>query len=328
MSSLTNNTLTAVEGVKVGHATDASRGTGVTVILFGSPAVGAVDITGMATSSRQIDSLEMTHPGSAVHAVCLSGGSAFGLDTATGAARYLEEKGIGLDLAVARLPVVPTAVIFDLSFMDPSARPDASMAYEACRRAASSPVEQGCVGAGTGATAGKIRGVLSATKTGLGSSMAVGSGGVKMGALVVANPFGDILDEQGRVIAGAREQGRFLNSFDAIRKGEVRTRMGAPGNTTLCVLVTDARLDKVSAMQIARMGGNGLARHISPYNTPFDGDMVFCFSIGDKEVHPLHLGILAAQTARDALLGAARSAHSMGGLPASSDLTGRPLFIP
>jgi L-aminopeptidase/D-esterase-like protein len=178
------------------------------------------------------------------------------------------------------------------------------------------------VGAGTGATAGKIRGVLSATKAGLGSSVLTGSEGVRMGAIVVANPFGDVLDENGRIIAGAREGDGFLDSFEAIRKGEVRTRMGAPGNTTLCVLVTDARMDKVTAMQVARMGGNGLARHILPYNTPLDGDMVFCFSVGDREAHPLHLGVLAARASRDALLRGVRSACSMGGLPASRDLLG------
>jgi L-aminopeptidase/D-esterase-like protein len=317
-----NSTLTDLEGVTVGHASDLQGGTGVTVILFDRPAVGAVDITGPATSTRQIDSLEMIHPGTAVHAVCLSGGSAFGLDTGTGVARFLEERGRGYDFVVAKLPTVPTAVIFDLSFMSAKARPDAAMAYEACLRATRDPVEQGCVGAGTGATSGKIRGVTNATKAGLGSSMLVGSGGVRMGAIVVANPFGDVLDEGGRIIAGAREGDRFLNSFEAIRKGEVRTKMGAPGNTTLCVLVTDARLDKVGAMQVARMGGNGLSRHILPYNTPLDGDMVFCFSVGDKEAHPLHLGILALQASRDALLKGVRSACSMGGLPASRDLAG------
>jgi len=324
MSSPENKTLTALDGIRVGHFTDLDGGTGVTVILFERPAIGAVDTTGMATSSRQIDSLEMMHPGSAVHAVCLAGGSAFGLDAATGVVRYLEEQGVGFDLVVTKLPIVPTAVIFDLSFMDPSARPDPSMAYQACLNASSSPVEQGCVGAGTGATSGKIRGVVSATKAGLGSSMVTGTNGARMGALVVANPFGDILDEQGGIIAGARERSGFLNSFDAIRRGEVRTKMGAPGNTTLCVLATDASLDKISAMQVARMGGNGLARHIAPYNTPFDGDMVFCFSVGDRDVHPLHLGVLAAQAAREALLNAVRHARALGGLPASSDLLGKP----
>ena len=317
-----NETLTALEGVTVGHATDVQGGTGVTVVLFERPAIGAVDVTGPATSSRQVDSLDMMHPGSAVHAVCLAGGSAFGLDAGTGVARFLEERGKGFDFVVAKLPTVPTAVIFDLSFMSAAARPDASMAYEACLRASPAPVEQGCVGAGTGATAGKIRGVSCATKAGLGSSMVQGLGGVRMGALVVANPFGDVLDEQGRIIAGAREGNRFLDSFDAIRKGEVRTRMGAPGNTTLCVLVTDARLDKIGAMQVARMGGNGLARHILPYNTPLDGDMVFCFSVGDREAHPLHLGVLALQASRDALLKGVRNACSLGGLPASQDLMG------
>jgi L-aminopeptidase/D-esterase-like protein len=274
----------------------------------------------MATSTRQIDSLDMIHPGIAVHALCLTGGSAFGLDAASGVIRYLSERDIGLDLVVTKVPVVPTAVIFDLSFMDPQARPTPEMAYEACLGASDSPVTQGCVGAGTGATCGKLRGVLNATKSGIGSSLIRGSGGVLMGALVVANPFGDIMDEECRIIAGARDGQVFLNSQGAIAQGEIRERFGAPGNTTLCVLVTDASMDKVMAMQVARMAGQGLSRHISPFNTPFDGDMVFCLSVGDKPAHPLHLGVIAIQAAQDALLSAVRHAHSMGGIPASQDL--------
>lgn len=317
MSGPRNDTLTGIQGVRVGHATDLDGGTGLSVILFDQPAVGAADLSGMATSTRQIDSLTLMHPGSSVHAVCLAGGSAFGLDAAAGVVSFLEEQGIGLDLFVARLPVVPTAALFDLSFMDASARPTPAMASAACRDASSGPVLQGCVGAGTGATCGKLRGVQGATKTGLGSSLMEGAGGVKVGALVVANPFGDILDEKGAIIAGAREGQGFLDSNRAIASGEVRTRMGAPSNTTLCVIATDARLDKVAAKQVARMAGQGLARHISPYNTPFDGDMVLCFSLGDRDAHILHLGVMAARAASRALLNAVRSAHTLGGIPAS-----------
>jgi L-aminopeptidase/D-esterase-like protein len=320
MSNPRNSTITALAGVKAGHCSDLKGGTGVTVILFDTPACGAVDISGMATSSRQIDSLDMMHPGIAIHAMCLAGGSAFGLDAASGVVRYLCEKGIGLDLVIAKVPVVPTAVIFDLSFMDPDARPTPEMAYQACIEASDAPVEQGCIGAGTGATSGKLRGVAHGTKSGLGSSLVQGAGGVLMSALVVANPFGDVLDEKGTIIAGARDENGFLNSRDAIIKGEVRERFGAPGNTTLCVLVTDARMDKVMAMQVARMAGQGLSQHISPFNTPLDGDMVFCLSVGDKPAHPLHLGIIAAQAARDALLSGVRHARGMGGIPASQDL--------
>lgn len=316
MSDPRNDTLTAIAGVRVGHATDLQGGTGLTVILFDTPAIGAVDISGMSTASRQIDSLSMMHPGSAVHAVCLTGGSAFGLDASAGVVRYLEERGIGLDLFVARLPVVPTAAIFDLSFMDPQARPTPDMAHAACQKASSAPVVQGCIGAGTGATCGKLRGVAHATKAGLGSSLVEGAGGIKVGALVAANPFGDILDENGRIIAGARDEQGFLDSNRAIAGGEVRTRVGAPSNTTLCVIVTDARLDKIAAMQVARMTNHGLSRHISPYNSPFDGDMVFCFSVGSLAAHPLHLGVIAAQAASRALLNAVRAAHAMGGIPA------------
>ncbi|HQI82211.1 MAG TPA: P1 family peptidase, partial [Deltaproteobacteria bacterium] len=206
------------------------------------------------------------------------------------------------------------------SFMDPSARPTPDMAYEACRGASRSPVEQGCVGAGTGATCGKLRGVASGTKAGLGSSLVTGAGGVLVGAMVVANPFGDILDAQGRILAGAREGSRFLGMGEAIARGEVRERFGSPGNTTLCVVVTDALLDKVTAMQVARMAGQGLSRHIVPFNTPFDGDMVFCLSVGEKTANPLHLGVLAAQSATDALMNALKHARGMGGIPAPRDL--------
>jgi L-aminopeptidase/D-esterase-like protein len=322
MSDLRNNTITAIKGVRVGHSSDFEGGTGVTVILFDNPACGAVDVTGMATSTRQIDSLDMIHPGIAVHGVCLAGGSAFGLDAASGVGKYLEEQGVGLDLVVAKVPVVPTAVIFDLSFMDANARPTPGMAYEACKTASTSPVQQGCIGAGTGATSGKLRGVQHGTKSGLGSSLVQGVDGVLMGALVVANPFGDILDEQGKIIAGARDDKGLINMADAIAQGEVRDRFGAPGNTTLCVLVTDAAMDKVMAMQVARMAGKGLSKHISPFNTPLDGDMVFCFSIGDKQAHPLHLGVIAARAAGEALLNAARYATGMGGIPASRDIQG------
>jgi len=317
MSGPRNDTLTGIPGVRVGHATDITGGTGVSVILFDRPALGAADLSGMATSTRQFDSLTLMHPGSSVHAVCLTGGSAFGLDAASGVVSFLEEQGLGLDLFVARLPVVPTAALFDLSFMDPKARPTPAMAFAACQDASSDPVRQGCVGAGTGATCGKLRGVRGATKTGLGSSLMEGEKGVRVGALVVANPFGDILDEKGMIIAGAREGHGFLDSSRAIASGEVRTRMGAPSNTTLCVIVTDARLTKTEALQVARMGGQGLARHIAPFNTPFDGDMVLCFSLGDLTVHPLHLGVLAGQAASRALLNAVRFAHALGGIPAS-----------
>lgn len=312
--------MTALAGVTVGHASDMSGGTGVSVILFDKPAMGAADISGMATSTRQTDSLDMMHPGTQIHAICFAGGSALGLNAAAGVSSYLEEKGIGLDLGVAKLPVVPTSVIYDLSFMDPQARPTPEMAYEACLGASSDPVGQGCVGVGTGATSGKLRGMVNATKSGIGSSLVNGSSGIKMGSIVVANPFGDILGENGAIVAGAREGKSFINSFQAIAAGETRSRFGSPSNTTLCLLVTDAYLDKIVAMQVARMAGHGLSKHISPFNTPFDGDMVFCLSIGEKQTDPLHLGVIAARAATDALLNAVRNARGMGGIPAAGDL--------
>jgi len=320
MSGNNNNTLTAIEGVRVGHESDYDGGTGVTVILFDKPVTGSVDITGMATSTRQIDSMEPMHPGTAIHGICLSGGSAFGLDSASGVQKYLEEKGVGLDLFVTKLPVVPTAVIYDLSFMSADIRPTAGMAYKACMNANEKKVEQGCIGAGTGATCGKLRGVQNATKTGLGSSCIHGAGGVKIAAVIVANPFGDILDDKGKIIAGALDKGSFIDTNYAIMNGEVRKRIGAPSNTTLCVLVTNAILDKISALQVARMAGNGISRHISPFNTPFDGDMVFCLSTCEKQSDILHLGVLGAAAASAALMNAVKEASSLGSLPCSKDL--------
>jgi L-aminopeptidase/D-esterase-like protein len=317
---MVNNTLTAIEGIRVGHESDFEGGTGVTVIIFDRPAIGSADISGMATSTRQIDSLEIMHPGTSIHALCLSGGSAFGLDAAGGVVKYLEDKGIGLDLSVAKLPVVPTAVIYDLSFMSAKSRPTKDMAFKACMNASGSPVKQGTIGAGTGATCGKLRGVLNATKTGLGSSCIKGFNGVRMGALVIANPFGDIINDHGEIIAGARNDKGFLDTRKAIASGENRSRIGSPSNTTLCVLVTDAYLDKISALQVARMAGNGLSRHISPFNTPFDGDIVFCLSVGDKEAHPLHLGVIGARAAEEALINAVMKAGSLGGLPVHKDI--------
>jgi L-aminopeptidase/D-esterase-like protein len=315
-----NDTLTAIEGISVGHESDFEGGTGVTVIIFDKPAIGSTDISGMATSTRQIDSLEIMHPGTSIHALCLSGGSAFGLDAAGGVVKYLEDRGIGLDLSVIRLPVVPTAVIYDLSFMSAKARPTQEMAFKACMNARSAPVEQGSIGAGTGATCGKLRGVLNSTKTGLGSSYIKGFNDVGIGALVIANPFGDIINDYGEIIAGAREQKSFLDTSRAIASGENRDRIGSPSNTTLCVLVTDAYLDKISALQVARMAGNGLSRHISPFNTPFDGDIVFCLSLGNKEAHPLHLGVIGAKAAAEALVNAVIKAEPLGGLPVYKEI--------
>lgn len=320
MSDRFNDTITAVEGVKVGHESDFETGTGLTVILFDKPATGSVDKTGMATSTRQIDSLDPMHPGNAVHGICLAGGSAFGLDAGSGVQKYLEEKGIGLDLFSAKLPVVPTAVIYDLSFISPSVRPTSEMAYKACQNANDGPVLQGVIGVGTGATCGKLRGVLNATKTGLGSSCVHGEGDVRIGAIVVANPFGDILDDNGEIIAGARDKNSFINTNLAIAAGEVRSRPGASSNTTLCVLATNAKLDKTSALQVARMAGNGISRHISPFNTPFDGDMVFCLSTGEEESNILHLGVLGAQAAAIALMNAVKRSSGLGGIPCYNDL--------
>lgn len=303
MSKPRNETLTAIAGVTVGTADDAAGGTGLTAILFDRPGVAAIHLSGLATSTRQCDGLLPGHSGGHIHGICLTGGSAFGLDAASGVVRYLEEQGIGLDLGLARVPIVPTAVIYDLSYRATTARPTPAMAYQACLSASQAPVVSGSVGAGTGATCGKLRGVAHATKAGQGSSLFEGPGGLLVGALVVANPFGDILDEQGRIVAGARDADGFLGSLRALAGGEVRNPVSsAPSNTTLAVVVTNARLDKAACQQVARTATCGLARHIAPFNTLMDGDLVICVSLGDHASQPLTIGAMADLACEQALL--------------------------
>lgn len=306
MSESRNETLTAIPGLRVGHASDAVGGTGLTAILFDRPATAAIHLSGLATSTRQCDGLLPGHSGGTIHAVCLTGGSAFGLDAAAGVVRYLEEQGVGLDLGLARVPIVPTAVIYDLSFKDAQARPTPEMAYAACLNATAEPVATGSIGAGTGATCGKLRSVAHASKAGLGSSLIAGPAGLMVGAIVVANPFGDIINEQGRIIAGAHsDDGNFLNSLNALAGGEVRNPLKTvPANTTLAVVVTNARLDKAACQQVARMATCGLARHIAPFNTLLDGDLVICVSMGELSSHALTIGAMADLACARALLGA------------------------
>jgi L-aminopeptidase/D-esterase-like protein len=272
-----------------------------------------------------------------VHAIVLSGGSAFGLDAATGVMRYLEEKGIGFDVGIAKVPIVPAAILFDLSFGGkPSVRPTADCGYRAAQAATDGPVAEGNVGAGAGATVGKSAGPGRAMKAGIGTASITTADGLVVAALVAVNAGGDIIDPAtGRVVAGVRTaDGKGLaDARTIVRSGEVRGRRSRPAdtprpleNTTIGVVATNAVLTKAQSQKVAQMAHDGLARAISPAHTPFDGDTIFALATGTRpgEANLGLIGALAAEVMADAILRAASQATGLGGLPAARDLTAAP----
>lgn len=319
--------LTAISGLRVGHGTDQEGCTGCTVILCPERTVGGVDVRGSAAGTRELDALSPLHLVPYVHGVLFAGGSAFGLDAAAGVMQYLEEQGIGFDVQVTRVPIVPTAILFDLRLGSPQARPDTRMAYAACQRAASGPVQEGSVGAGTGATVGKLFGITQATKSGLGTAGLELPGGVTVAALVVVNAFGDVRDPHtGRLLAGARDAPasyRLADTAGAMRRGIVRRGYDAD-STTLAVVATNARLTKIQATKMAQMAQQGLVRTIVPAHTTLDGDLVIGLSTGEAEADLNAVGLAAADVVAEAILRAVQKASALGGLPAWSDLQARP----
>ena len=266
--------------------------TGCTVILCGvEGAVCGVDVRGAAPGTRETDLLDPSDLVERVHAIVLSGGSAFGLDSACGVVRYLEERGIGYETGVARIPIVPAAVIYDLGAGSPSVRPDSAMGYAACRNARVEEVEVGRIGAGTGATIGKILGHGSASPGGIGMASAVIRGGYTVGVLVVVNSFGDVVNpETGQIVAGARApDGSWLDTATALAKGPgsplTAIRISGIENTTLAVVATDAVFTKAQARRVASMAHDGFARAIRPAHTMFDGDAIFALSTGTQGVN-------------------------------------------
>jgi len=275
-----NRTLTAIPGIAVGHAHDLAAATGCTAVL--GPFRAAVDVRGLATGMREVGVLSPLHLVTACDAILLTGGSAFGLAAADGVVRWLEERGRGFPTGDAVVPIVPAAVIYDLGVGDGHVRPDAEMGYAAAASASEDPVSEGRVGCGAGATVGKLRGAESLEPGGVGSWAEGGEEGT-VAALVVVNAFGDVLDAQGRIVAGARsEQGTHLDTARALRAGAAPAGLanvsGTGRNTTLAVVATDVPLEKRALQVIARQAMNGLVRRISPCNTPFDGDVVFAVS--------------------------------------------------
>ena len=308
--------ITDIPGIRVGHDTNLEAGTGCTVILCDTPAMGGVDVRGGAPATRETDLLRPMTLVEGVNAIVLTGGSAFGLDAAGGVMLYLEERGIGYDTGVARVPIVPAAAIFDLAFGLASIRPDASAGYRACEQASSEPVAQGTVGAGTGATVGKMAGPNFMTKGGLGSASMLLSDGTLVGAIVVVNAVGDIVDPRAQtVIAGTR------------RSDGPDFLAGNPfGNTTIAVVATNAALTKEQTNKVAQMAHDGMAQAIHPAHTMFDGDTVFALALGPGS-QILHdssiavsqtsaIGAAAATTLARAIVKAVRNATTLHGVPA------------
>lgn len=331
MSKLLNS-ITDVPGIKVGHDQDFSAFTGCTVVICEKGTIGGVDQRGGAPGTRETDALRPMHLVNDVHAVLLSGGSAFGLDAASGVMRFLEEKGVGVNTGVAKVPIVPAAILFDLAFGNPSVRPGCEMGYQACLNASEAENSQGNIGAGTGATVGKILGMKQAMKSGIGTASIEVGGGVIIGALIAVNAFGDIKDPQsGKILAGARtlqtgpikigSEEYFADTMEIMKTAAGRSilNFASRQNTVIGVVATNAKLSKEEINKVAQMAHNGLARVIFPAHTMFDGDTIFSLATNQKRIDPNIVGAFAAEVVSQAIINAVSSARKLGGLPSASE---------
>lgn len=322
-----NNTITDVPGIEVGQAQDDEALTGCTVILCRKGAVAGVDVRGGAPGTRETDLLNPVNLVEKVHAVVLAGGSAFGLDAASGVMRYLEQHNVGFNTGVAKVPIVPAAILFDLNVGRPDVRPDAEMGYRAASAASTDPPAEGNFGAGTGASVGKILGAKTAMKAGIGSaSMEVK--GLIVGAIVAVNAWGDVIDPgNGEIIAGARStkvgplkvgsKGYFADTLEMMKTslGGTVVRVASKTNTVIGLVATNAKLTQAEATKVAQMAQDGLARTVRPAHTMLDGDTVFALATGQKKAAPSTVGAFAAEVMAQAILRAVQKAAPAGGLP-------------
>jgi len=321
-----NTTLTAVPGIKVGHHTLTERPTGCTVILVdGDGAAGGVSQRGGAPGTRETDLLDPSNMVDKVNAVVLAGGSAFGLDAATGTVKWLEEHNIGWPTGVARVPIVPAAILFDLPVGgQPKIRPTADCGYRAAAAASTSPVAEGTIGAGAGATVGKSGGSGRSMKAGVGSYSITLPNGLSVGAIVAVNAVGDIIDpDTGRIVAGVRNpDGTFADARKILRSGQAGQAPRPGENTTIGLVATNARLTKTQAQRMALMADDGFARAIFPSHTVGDGDTVFALATGQwaGEVNVTQIGALAADVMARAIVRAATEATGLPNIPAARDL--------
>jgi len=318
--------ITDVPGVLVGHAHDAVRGSGVTVLLFPDGAVGAADIRGEAAGTRQMDSLLRPHPARQLHALVLAGGSAFGMDAASGILRFLEERNIGFPTPSGVVPIAPTAVIYDLGYADAAFRPGPEMGYEAARNASALPPRRGSVGAGTGATVGKALGIRRAMKGGFGDA-SEGGGGAVVGACAVVNAFGDVVDPAtGEWVAGARVEGSDTPAdAEALFREGFRREPFSQENTTLAVVATADLLSREELFTVARMAHAALCRAIRPVHTPMDGDVLVAVSTGrsGRKGNALQTAALGTRALEASILDGVRSAKGTSAVPAAAELPGR-----
>ena len=323
-----HNAITDIPGIEVGQAQDDEALTGCTVILCRQGAVGGVDVRGSAPGTRETDLLDPVNLVDKVHVVVLAGGSAFGLDAASGVMQYLAEQKIGYGLGASRVPIVPAAILCDLGLGKTNRHPDAGMGYAAALSARRGPLAEGNVGAGTGATVGKIFGMGGAMKSGLGTASLELGGGVLVGALVAVNAFGDVLDPaSGQILAGARPtqlgplklggDGPFADTLKVMHSLAGRTilSLATGGNTVIAVVATNARLDKAQATKVAQMAHDGLARTVRPAHTMLDGDTIFALSTGRRKADVSSVGAYAAEALAQAVVRAVLAARPAGGLP-------------
>ena len=324
-----SNNITDIPGVEVGQSQNEEALTGCTVILCRKGAVGGVDVRGSAPGTRETDLLNPINLVDKVHAVVLAGGSAFGLDAASGVMKYLEEQKIGYGHGATRVPIVPAAILFDLDLGKSARHPDPEMGYTAVSFAASGLVAEGNVGAGTGASVGKIFGMGGAMKSGLGTASLEIGGGVRVAAIVAVNAFGDVLDPAtGQILAGARPTslgpvklggaGAFADTLKVMQTLAGRTilALATGGNTVIAVVATNAKFDKAQTTKVAQMAQDGLARTIRPAHTMLDGDTVFALATGQKKADVSSVGAYAAEVLAQAILRAVKMAKPAGGLPA------------
>jgi L-aminopeptidase/D-esterase-like protein len=328
-----NNSITDVPGISVGQVENIEALTGCTVVLTLGGAVGGVDQRGGAPGTRETDLLRPMHVVDKVHAVVLAGGSAFGLDAATGVVRYLEEQGVGFPTGVVKVPIVPAAILFDLGIGKADVRPDSAMGYAACEAAKRERPAEGNAGAGMGATVGKILGMAGATKSGIGTASADLGNGVVVGAIIAVNALGDVIDPgSGEILAGARPVkmgpigvggGDTFADTLAVMKGmagKLALRFASRGNTVIGVVASNANLTKEEANKVAQMAHDGLARAVRPAHTMLDGDTLFALSTGKKNVDVNLIGAYSAEVVAKAIVSAVRSAIGAGGIPAASEL--------
>jgi len=323
-----NNTITDVRGIEVGHAQNDEALTGCTVILCRKGAVAGVDVRGGAPGTRETDLLNPVNLVEKVHAISLAGGSAFGLDASNGVMQYLEEQKIGFNTGVAKVPIVPSAILYDLSLGQADVRPDSVMGYKAAASASSAPPSEGNVGAGTGASVGKMFGAKLSMKSGEGTaSMNIG-GGVVVGALVAVNAWGDVVDPQSNEIIAGLRSGKvgplrvggkeyYADTLAMMKKpaGRNLMKLATRSNTVIGVVATNARLTKSQATKVAQMAHDGLARTIRPAHTMLDGDVIFALSTGTRKADVTSVGTFAAEVMAQAILRGVQSAKPAGGLP-------------